>query len=341
MKKFLLKLSYTVLPLWLAIVGCVFYISLYVSPRMSGDIGHLVCIPFGHEYNEMLDRQTVKDTLFATIATTEGLRTVHADVLTIGDSFSQQKNCGYQNYIAQAGFTVANTERHLYSSPLQYAFNLLDRGIVDSTNIRFMVVENIEREFVQNILKFSPDVTELATALPQKTAVNWSAARARDFIMYRLGFSTPVYSATLDGDFFTYDDPRTLYFYREDITLGTAIPKDAEAKVVSAFTTLYEKAQRRGVKLIILVAVDKYDLYQSHIAGNTFPAKTVNEDLERILQHTDTPLPHVVMAKKCLLPLVERGVKDVFMVNDSHWSYKASEAVAHELCNTMLLDQVD
>ena len=44
MKKFLIKLSYTVLPLWIILVGTVLYISLYVSPRMSGDIGRVACI---------------------------------------------------------------------------------------------------------------------------------------------------------------------------------------------------------------------------------------------------------------------------------------------------------
>jgi hypothetical protein len=39
------------------------------------------------------------------------------------------------------------------------------------------------------------------------------------------------------------------------------------------------------------------------------------------------------MSKQYLLPLIEKGEKDVFMFNDSHWSYKASSLVANELVN--------
>ena len=40
--------------------------------------------------------------------------------------------------------------------------------------------------------------------------------------------------------------------------------------------------------------------------------------------------------KRHLLPLIERGEKDVFMFNDSHWSYKASSLIAHELATIAL-----
>jgi hypothetical protein len=39
------------------------------------------------------------------------------------------------------------------------------------------------------------------------------------------------------------------------------------------------------------------------------------------------------MSKQYLLPLIEKGEKDVFMFNDSHWSYKASALIANELMN--------
>lgn len=333
MKKFLLKLSYTVLPLWLAIVGCVFYISLWVSPRMSGDIGHLACIPFGHEYDNLMKEQMMKDTLVVTMDSTEALRSVHTDVLTIGDSFSQQQNGGYQNYLCSKGLAVANCDRYLYDSPLQYAYNLLDKGIVDSTNARVMVVENIERDLEVNIRKFSPDMVELPTSKPAKTAVKWSASRARDFIMYKLHLNTPVHKATLNADFFTSDEGNALYFYSDDISLGTSLSKDVEGKLADIFATLREKASQRGIRLILLIAVDKYDLYQSHITDNPFPQKTVCEDVERVLGENRD----LVIVKNCLKALVDKGEKDVFLFNDSHWSYKASEAVADELFDRLAM----
>lgn len=41
--------------------------------------------------------------------------------------------------------------------------------------------------------------------------------------------------------------------------------------------------------------------------------------------------PELLLTKKYLVPLVKRVEKDVFMFNDTHWSYKASEAVSNEI----------
>jgi hypothetical protein len=76
-----------------------------------------------------------------------------------------------------------------------------------------------------------------------------------------------------------------------------------------------------------MIAVDKYDLYQTHIVDNPYPTKTVNEDIERILGKN----ANLFMTKECLLPLIEKEEKDVFRYTDTHWSYKASETIAEAL----------
>ena len=64
MKKFLLKLSYTVLPVFLLLFGLVLYVTLYISPRAdTGDLGNLALIPFWSEYGQMIRQHEIKDTL--------------------------------------------------------------------------------------------------------------------------------------------------------------------------------------------------------------------------------------------------------------------------------------
>lgn len=94
MKKFLLKLSYTVFPVFLFLFGVVVYLSLYVTPKLAGDLGRLAYIPFGFEYDTMIDSRMMKELLFTTINQTEDLKNINADVLTVGDSFSQQGRGG-------------------------------------------------------------------------------------------------------------------------------------------------------------------------------------------------------------------------------------------------------
>lgn len=337
MKQFLIKFLILVFPLWFVLVGLTVYISVYITPRISGDIGSLACIPFGHEYNKNLQKHMFKEEFYQTIYPTDCLKNIHTDVLTIGDSFSQLGKGGYQNYLCEMGLSVINTYRFLYNSPIQYAYNILDEDIVDSTNIQYLIVENVERGIEGALLNFDPKKKEvpsgeLPTDSPKKqvkSANEWSVARARDYILYKIGMESPIYNTKLDTDLFSSDEPNALYFYHDDIEAGTTIKKDSEENIKQVFEILKHKAEEKGITLILLVAVDKYDLYQNHIINNPWPKKTVNEDIERIIGKS----PNLLISKHYITPLVEKGEKDVFMFNDTHWSYKASKVVADELYN--------
>ena len=329
MKKFLIKIFYTIFPLWILIVGCVIYISIYVTPRMSGDIGKLACIPFGHEYNQFLQQSELKDTLFTTIKNTDSISSISVDVLTIGDSFSQQGNMGYQNYLSLKGVDVVNCYRNLYSNSIQYAYNLLNNNIIDSTITKVLIVEIVERQFESSIKKFDVNRIELPQQESKKVPNEWSAARARDFILFKTGMNTPIYKVQLQKEYFTSDEPTSLYFYHDDIDKGVSLNKSSEKKAVEVFDILCNKAKEKGIYLLLMIAVDKYDLYQNQIVNNKFPRKTINEDLERIIGDN----PQLLLTKRCLLPFIENGEKDVFMFNNTHWSYKASEVVAEDIYN--------
>ena len=356
MKKFLIRLSYTVLPIWAVLVATVLYISLYVSPRMSGDIGRLACIPFGFEYDEMLEQKALKDTFFQTINHPSELKHIRTTVLTIGDSFSQMGRIGYQNYMGQQGVSLVNMHLEPHNSPLQEAYNILDRALIDSTTVKVLIVETVERDFPLNIQSFRPTVPELVegpkpSTEPELVAVDqrsiategtqegpapsstkWSLERARNLILFKSGYKSPVFTATLASDLFTCSEPRSLYFYHDDIDQGVSLPPASEEKVRLVWQSLLQKSKERGIHLVLMIAVDKYDIYQSMIVNNPFPRKTVCEDIERIIG----PHPQLLMSKRYLLPLIERGEKDVFMFNDSHWSYKASNLIAQQLLSHYL-----
>jgi len=345
MKKFLKKLSYTVFPLWLIVVGLVVYLSLYVVPNISGDISRLALLPFGHEYERNLEKKMLKETLYPTIEKTDTLRHLHVQVLNIGDSFSALGNGSHQNYLCHRGLSLINTERGLYMSPMQYAYNIMDKGIIDSTNAQILIVQVAERDFERYIESFDVDKIDMIEeyntsdgsnsgqddhrwSLAGKQEPNsWSLTRARDWVMYRIGRGNPIYTSHLDKDFFSSKEPDQLYFYSYDITNSVSINSQNDKKVVQVFNTLCTKAEEKGLYVILMVAVDKYDLYQQHIVDNPYPAKTINEDIERILGQS----PHLFLTKHCLLPMVEKGEQDVFRFNDTHWSYKASEVIADEL----------
>ena len=329
MKKFLIKLSYTVIPVFLLLFGLTAYVTLFVLPRITGDLGNLALIPF-----DCPDDGTdeMKEVLFKSINKSDSLRDVHADVLTVGDSFSRMGRLGYQNYLAAQGVSVANCDRELYENPFQYAYNILDLGLVDSTNISVLVVQVGERDLVSRSEEFDVDkvdMNELNSVVSSNNDGNpnaWSLLRTRDFLMYRLQWS-PVYKVTLDKDYFNNKEPRSLYFYCADITNGVNIGDASRQKVQEVFQILTKKAEERGIALLLMFPVDKYDMYQDHIVDNPYPRKTYNEDAREIFGDT----PQVLLCKYLLTPLIEKGEKDVFLFDDSHWSIKASEIVGKEL----------
>ena len=329
MKMFLIKLSYTVLPVFLLLFGLVAYVTLYISPRTTGDLGHLAYIPFDCQEDAPGE---MEELLFEDVRQTDSLRNIHVDVLTVGDSFSRMGKLGYQNYLAAQGVSVVNCKRELYDNPFQYAYNILDRGLVDSANISVLVVQVGERDLVIRSEEFDVnkvDIRELGSKSPSNgggSANDWSLLRARDFLMYRLDKS-PVYKVTLDKDYFNSKEPRSLYFYCADITNGVNIGDASRQKIQEVYQILTRKANERGIALLLMIPVDKYDMYQDHIVDNPYPRKTYIEEAREIFGDT----PNVLLCKDLLTPLIEKGEKDVFLFDDSHWSTKAAEIVGKEL----------
>jgi hypothetical protein len=320
-------------------LGLVAYVTFYISPRADvSDLGYLALIPFGAEYGQMISKNEMKDTLFIIVKNTEELRNIHVNVLTVGDSFSQQGSAGYQNYMPGEGISVANCRRSLYESPIQYACNILDWGVVDSTNIDVLVVEVVERDFAINIGNFGENKIEVPE--PESTSDKvvgsanvWSLLRARDFVLYRYAGRCPVYTLDLKRDFFSSREPNKLYVYDRDINNGLTIDEALRPKVKDVFDLLTRKAHERGIKLVLMMPVDKYDLYQDYITDNPYPPKRVNEDVREIFGD----IPEVMLCKYCLQPLLDKGEKDVFLFDNTHWSYKGSEAVGKELCRRVNL----
>ena len=146
MKKFLTKISYTVLPVWLLLVGMVVY--LWATNDNSGDLMRLGLIDGGPEYTDsIMGTDVLQDVLYESQNNDSLLRLDTCDVVVIGDSFSHGGGVGKQgdfvNYLAHDSgrrvvvFTPGDNPQ---ASPVQMAFDALNLGVIDSTNVRNLVV---------------------------------------------------------------------------------------------------------------------------------------------------------------------------------------------------------
>ena len=345
MKKFLIKISYTVLPVWLLLVGMATY--LWVTNDNSGDLMRLGLIDGGAEYTDsILAVDALPEIYFESQDNDSLLRLDTCDVVVIGDSFSHGGGVGktgdYVNCLAHdcgrrvVLFTPGGDAQ---ASPMQMAFDALHLGVIDSTHVKNLVVQEVERYLVSRHYGFVNNNTALPRPVPEqeKAAADESQKpgplmRVKDYVFYHLFGDNPIYSVRLSRPLFSSKQPDLLYFYKDDVNMGFNLTADQRQAVVDCYRQLIDLAREKGVNLVLLIACDKYDLYQDFIIDNPYPVKTLNEDLE---QWMAPDMDRFVIAKRVLHPLVEQGVKDVYLFNDTHWSPASSRIIAGEIINKL------
>ena len=333
MKRFLIKLSYTIFPFWLLFVGLTIYYNVHVDPNISGDIGVLGKIPFSTFYSEPVD-SLLTDTLYDDVSDMTQLRQKKADMLICGDSFSQQGKKSYQNYLQLMGINVVNFAPPgvVNLNPFQSAYELLDRGLVDSTNVHTLLIESVERSLLLRLATFDPQFRQLDDLSSAITHIephqSWSLMEAKNYLMLRLMIKNPVRHAKLNKTLFSGSEGDELYFYKDDVLAWEQhFDEEHEQALYRTLEQLTHKAQEKKVHLLFLICPDKYDLYQKFIIDNPYPAKTVNEELRKLIGSR----PDVIIGKEVLMPYLEAGEKDIYMMNDSHWSVLSAKIIAEEL----------
>ena len=341
MKKFLIKISYTVLPVWLLLVGMAIW--LWATGDNSGDLMRLGLIDGGPEYTDSIIRSTALPEVYYENQDNDSLlRMDTCDVVVIGDSFSHGGGVGrqgdYVNFLAHDSgrrvvlFTPGGDAQQ---SPMQMAFDALNLGVIDSSRVKNLVVQEVERYIVPRHSSFANNHISLPRPVDHQEAVaadkpkdTSPLLRVKDYVFYHLFGANPIYHARLSRPQFGGKEPDVLYFYNDDVKLGVETSADEQTAICSCYEKLIALAQEKGVNLVIVIAADKYDLYQDCIIDNHYPTKTLNEDIERWMA---PQLDHFVFAKRILHPLVDQGVRDVYLFNDTHWSPASSRLIASEV----------
>lgn len=339
MRKFLINLSYTVLPVWLFFVGMAVY--LWIINDNSGDLMRLGLINSGPEYTDSICSRLLPEVYYSGLESDSVLRLDTCDVLVIGDSFSHGGGVGkqgdYVNYLAHESgrkVVVFTPQSLTLSSPMQVAYDILNLGCIDSTHVKNLVVQEVERYLVDRHCGFVTTHTSIpreekkSSSTPEPKQAPSPLLRVKDFLFYHLLGANPIFKVQLSRPVFGGLQPDMLYFYREDVELGFDVPSDRRDRVIDCYRQVIDAARARGVNLILLVAGDKYDMYQDYIVDNPYPAKTLNEDLQ---QWMATDLDRFVFSKQVLLPYIGQGVKDVYLFNDTHWSPSSSKMIADEI----------
>jgi hypothetical protein len=268
------------------------------------------------------------------------------DVITIGDSFAnaatQGKNPYFQDYIATYNnFKVLNILPH-FGNFIETVAMLDNSGLLDELKPKAIVIEsverfsvsrfsnnvdlskNIEKKRLKKILKNTRNYYQ--TKDPYISFINSQNFRAANFNIQRIFNPYGEYKfailAPMKKDFFTTKDSNTLLFHKEDVEHMHLVTKENVRKLNENFNKLARKVRRKGIRLYFMPAVDKYNLYEPYIKNNIYPKSNFFEYLR------DLPKDYVLIDTKDILEKeLKKGVKDLYYADDTHWSYKASEAI--------------
>ena len=205
---------------------------------------------------------------------------------------------------------------------------------------KIVIIESVERYFIERIYDLNYSMTDLemlsknlidttgdsnSLQIKQRTILEETQEWMKREIGM-IGYKNPIKSVTLNKECFTCTHKENkLYFYQDDIN---QLPTSDSLLYLASIKLdrLFAYADSVGIDLYVLIAADKYDIYQDYIVDNPYPQQNVLERLNAIFPH-----PKIINSKDTLSNMVEQGVLDVYWCNDTHWSPIGAEAVAKQL----------
>jgi hypothetical protein len=267
------------------------------------------------------------------------------DIITIGDSFSNAdvggKNPYYQDYLAsEYGLNVLNIQSiESRSKYMETILILLNNGTLEKLKPKVVLIESVVRQSLgrfsthinfdivqdlklQTLLKKRRETTYIPNLYPINTA-NYKYINAKFKELKGKRPNKNVHKYILTKNLFSQGN--TLLFHDEDTHLLEHITKEKMQLLNNNFNKLAKKLDSLNIKLFFMPAVDKYDLYEPYIVKNPYK-KNQFFPILRSLQKDY----YLVDTKEILSKLVQKDEKDVYYIDDTHWSYKASEAIVKD-----------
>jgi hypothetical protein len=277
----------------------------------------------------------------------------HFDVITIGDSFSEQDSLGYKNIISYKGLKVLHIDRFISGmNPIQTLINLLNSEFFNKVSADYIVLQIVERSFntringidfemTINIDSLSNQMNQHAEPIPKYDLQFFSDATLKVPITnIQYIFQTkPTYSKTYKyksiGNNLFSNEPKDLLFYQGDID-NMKIKNDSLniKKGIKVLERLNEKLSKRKMKLIMLISPDKYDLYFNHIMDNKHLAKPLffqfYEQFDKNYINVDS---YEILSGRL------KSERDIYFYDDSHWSPVGAKVVAEEIYEILMEDK--
>lgn len=346
MKKLLYKTALFVIPFFL-----LFLLSFKYYRDDKGDLlrlGYIADIynyDFKDVFKDEISRK-IKYTLFSEINLKKENKFT---AFTIGDSFSEQGMISYQNYLADnSNIKILHYDRFLHENPIETLTGFLNGDVLDSIKVEYIVLQSVERGFVNRGLLFNKNskinndsLTGLINKHKEKS-LKESKEKSKDkffcretlrfplnAIYYNFddnAYSSKVYQVKTKTDLFSPHNHNLLFL--DDDYEALKINNDLNNVTIlnNELNNLAKRLKDRGIKLIVLPSPDKLDFYYDEIVNKAAYPKPLFYDHLRSLKKEYI----YIDAKKELLENSKNSI-DVYFYDDTHWSPIAAKIMAKKL----------
>lgn len=336
MKKFIIKTSLFVIPFIVS-----HFINIKFSQRNQGDLARLGYLysnpsPFRETIKKFKAYKTEKTTYISTLDLN---KVHHFDILTIGDSFSEQGGIGYQTPIVDSGFSVTHVDRFISNeSPIQNLVSMANSDFFDYIKPKYVILQSVERATIirNEALSFSQkkSMDSIKTLISQEVVkkANKKSENKKEEINFfsDTTIKTPIINLqylfltrpykgiyrykSISKDLFS-NNPQELLFFGDEIkTLSQKNDVQKITKLNDNLNKIQQLLAKKGIKLIVLIAPDKYDLYYPYI-------KNPNKEKSSFFQHLDKMEKNYMYVPSFTILSEEiKKNKDVYFYDDTHWT---------------------
>lgn len=308
------------------------------SPRYVGDLGRM-----SYQIDSLAPRIPSADLPRKHLEQISSDQTV--ELVTIGDSFSNGmasgKNAYYQDYLAtRLGINVLNIqnidENHGYIDTVRY---LQRTGWFKRHGTKAVLLQCVVRESLNHVpsknIPLSPPKDLNAALFDKKFTTEfptpqWINTGNYKFPYYAIAYrfnnhaKKEVYRFPLTRNMFSSKTADNLLVYHDDLNNLSRFNEKSIRTLNDQLNALSHELSREDITLLFMPSADKYDLYYDFISErNEYPENPFFDLLRK-----QPKTYRLVDTKAILMPLLVRNIRDVYYPDDTHWSYKASDAIS-------------
>jgi hypothetical protein len=318
--------------------------------RNSGDllrIGYILGYESPHQNIDDLPRRHIRANEY---------KKQPVDMVTVGDSYSigggGGRNSHYQDYIASLqGLTVLNAPvagnfgNTGGYAPVLALSRLINSGYLDIIKPKYVLLESGERYAIQRLtseftLQETATIEEIDGSIGKphvdekqtKNALfdfhfindgNWKfIGNNLQYLFSDKAVGSKVIISKLNRRFFSSDRGDQLIFHKEDAKHTKYSTPAGVAEANQNLNRLAAVLKAKGITLVFMPIVNKLNLYEPYLRKQRYPRSIFFEELRKL------PKEYLLIdTKEILSRALEKGELDIYHQGDSHWTWKASEAI--------------